>query len=193
MVYFQTQNPNLGKFWRALDWKMLIYYTSIWNILWPLVTFCVHLLHFIWFWCPVPRKIWQPWCGLTFLLLFFSVGRNRRMSKQKVNVNFISLKIYQKQVWSNRLICFRSKGWVGRLRNLFTKVFWDINADYKCGSIKLWIVVPCHPTIKKINFWLGWKTRIFKWLTKKCGSVCCNKGRLTRTVHSNGVISQLVK
>jgi hypothetical protein len=24
MVYFQTKNPNLGKFWTALDWKMLV-------------------------------------------------------------------------------------------------------------------------------------------------------------------------
>jgi hypothetical protein len=24
MVYFQTKNPNFCKFWRALDWKMLI-------------------------------------------------------------------------------------------------------------------------------------------------------------------------
>jgi hypothetical protein len=24
MVYFQAKNPNLGKFWRALDWKMLL-------------------------------------------------------------------------------------------------------------------------------------------------------------------------
>jgi hypothetical protein len=24
MVYFQNKNPNLGKFWRALGWKMLI-------------------------------------------------------------------------------------------------------------------------------------------------------------------------
>jgi hypothetical protein len=33
MVYFQTKNPNLGKFWRALDWTMLIYFMTIWNIL----------------------------------------------------------------------------------------------------------------------------------------------------------------
>jgi hypothetical protein len=33
MVYFQTKNPNLGKFWTALDWKMLIYLMAIWNIL----------------------------------------------------------------------------------------------------------------------------------------------------------------
>jgi hypothetical protein len=38
MVSFQTKNPNLGKFWRALDWKMLIFYvyleyfTDIWEI-----------------------------------------------------------------------------------------------------------------------------------------------------------------
>jgi hypothetical protein len=28
MEYFQTKNSNLGKFWRALEWKMLEY-------LWP--------------------------------------------------------------------------------------------------------------------------------------------------------------
>jgi hypothetical protein len=38
MVYFQTKNPNLGKFWRALDWKNdtfyghLEYITDIWDI-----------------------------------------------------------------------------------------------------------------------------------------------------------------
>jgi hypothetical protein len=29
MVSFQTKNPNLGKFWRTLDWKMLIYFMAI--------------------------------------------------------------------------------------------------------------------------------------------------------------------
>jgi hypothetical protein len=32
MVCFQTKNPNLGNFWRALDWKMLIYFMAICNI-----------------------------------------------------------------------------------------------------------------------------------------------------------------
>jgi hypothetical protein len=38
MVYFQTQNPNLGKFLRALDWKNvdifyghLEYFKDIWE------------------------------------------------------------------------------------------------------------------------------------------------------------------
>jgi hypothetical protein len=33
MVRLQTKNPNLGKFWGALDWKMLVYFMFIWNIL----------------------------------------------------------------------------------------------------------------------------------------------------------------
>jgi hypothetical protein len=42
MVCFQTQNPNLGKFWRVLLWQIfgilydhLVYFTAIGNILWP--------------------------------------------------------------------------------------------------------------------------------------------------------------
>jgi hypothetical protein len=34
MVYFQTKNPNLGKFWTVLQWKILVYFMSIWSILW---------------------------------------------------------------------------------------------------------------------------------------------------------------
>jgi hypothetical protein len=29
ILYLQTKNPNLGKFWRESDWKMLIYFMSI--------------------------------------------------------------------------------------------------------------------------------------------------------------------
>jgi hypothetical protein len=40
MVYFQTKNPNLGKFWKVLQWKMMVfldhfvYFTAKWYILW---------------------------------------------------------------------------------------------------------------------------------------------------------------
>jgi hypothetical protein len=33
MVSFQTGNSNLGKFWRCLDGKIVIYFMSISNIL----------------------------------------------------------------------------------------------------------------------------------------------------------------
>jgi hypothetical protein len=46
MVYFQTKNPNSGKFWSPLDWKLLIYFVAIWNILRAFGTFYDQLLHF---------------------------------------------------------------------------------------------------------------------------------------------------
>jgi hypothetical protein len=33
MVYLQTKNPNLGKFWSGLEWKMLVHFMTIWSIL----------------------------------------------------------------------------------------------------------------------------------------------------------------
>jgi hypothetical protein len=53
MVYFQTKNPTLGNFLRALDWKMLDinyghlkYFTGIGEVLFPFGTFSVHLVYF---------------------------------------------------------------------------------------------------------------------------------------------------
>jgi hypothetical protein len=46
MVCFQTKNPNLGKFWRALGWKIFMYFMAIWNILWRFGIFNDHLVHF---------------------------------------------------------------------------------------------------------------------------------------------------
>jgi hypothetical protein len=44
MVYFQTKNPNLGKFWRALKWKMLVYFKVISIILPPFDIVYVYLV-----------------------------------------------------------------------------------------------------------------------------------------------------
>jgi hypothetical protein len=44
MVYFQTQNPNLGKFWSVLQSKMLVYFMAIRNI------FFGHLVYFMAIW-----------------------------------------------------------------------------------------------------------------------------------------------
>jgi hypothetical protein len=30
MVYFKTKKPNLGIFWKALEWKMSVYFTAVW-------------------------------------------------------------------------------------------------------------------------------------------------------------------
>jgi hypothetical protein len=54
MVCFQTKNPNLGKFMRALDWKMLICYMAIWDILRTFGIFYDHLVHFVFIWYIFP-------------------------------------------------------------------------------------------------------------------------------------------
>jgi hypothetical protein len=46
MVYFKTKNNILGIFWRALEWKMLVYLMIIWNILRP---FCFIYVIAIWY------------------------------------------------------------------------------------------------------------------------------------------------
>jgi hypothetical protein len=53
MVYFQTKNPSLGKFGRAFDWKNLMYFMDIWDILRTFGIFHDHLLHFVFTWCIV--------------------------------------------------------------------------------------------------------------------------------------------
>jgi hypothetical protein len=47
MVSLQTKNPDSGKFRRALDGKMLIYFMAIWNILQTFGAFYDHLVHFV--------------------------------------------------------------------------------------------------------------------------------------------------
>jgi hypothetical protein len=31
MVYFHTKTPNLGMVWKVLEWKMFVYFMTIWN------------------------------------------------------------------------------------------------------------------------------------------------------------------
>jgi hypothetical protein len=47
MVCFLTKNTNLGKFWRVLQWKMLVYFMADWSILRPFGIFCGHLIYFM--------------------------------------------------------------------------------------------------------------------------------------------------
>jgi hypothetical protein len=61
---FKPKNSNLGKFWRVLQWKMLVYLMVIWSIL---RSFGMAIWYILWllgiffpFWYVVQRKIWQP-------------------------------------------------------------------------------------------------------------------------------------
>jgi hypothetical protein len=81
---WETRNPNLGKFWRAhiasplcsgriwkvgdkktfwraLKWKILVYFMIIWTFLRPFFIFFVHWVFLSHFGILSQEKIWQPW------------------------------------------------------------------------------------------------------------------------------------
>jgi hypothetical protein len=65
---FKPKYPNLNKFWRALDSKMMIYLMVVWNILRTFGIFYDHLVHLVFLWyifsgfgIMYQEKIWQPW------------------------------------------------------------------------------------------------------------------------------------
>jgi hypothetical protein len=55
MACFQTKNPSLGKFWRALEWKMLLYLVVISSILQPFDIFYGHFGKVVVIWYIFPR------------------------------------------------------------------------------------------------------------------------------------------
>jgi hypothetical protein len=83
MVYFQNKNLNLGKFWRALEWKMLaflwsfgiiyghlvyLYFMDSWYTLWSIGIFCL-----FWYIVGYLHKTGYPDynAGVVYMLQFF--------------------------------------------------------------------------------------------------------------------------
>jgi hypothetical protein len=54
MVSFRTKNPNLGKFWRVLQWKILVYFMAIWSTFQPFDIFHGLWVYFPPFWYILP-------------------------------------------------------------------------------------------------------------------------------------------
>jgi hypothetical protein len=77
MVYFQTKNPNLGKFWRVLVRKMLLYFMAICNIICPFGIFYDHLVHIVFIWYIFPVLV--P-CTKKSLATLVSLGKVRRQN-----------------------------------------------------------------------------------------------------------------
>jgi hypothetical protein len=46
----KPKNANLGKFWRALDWRMLTHFKALWCILQTFGIFYDHSVHFVVIW-----------------------------------------------------------------------------------------------------------------------------------------------
>jgi hypothetical protein len=65
-AYFENKNPNLGKFWRVLQWKMLVNFMAIWS-----TYFMGHLVYFVAIWYTyfmVIGYIWQPWSSVELVV-----------------------------------------------------------------------------------------------------------------------------
>jgi hypothetical protein len=67
MVGFPTKIPNLDKFRRVLQWKMMVYFMDAWSvlrsfcyILWTFGIIRGNLVYFFPFWYFVPRKSGNP-------------------------------------------------------------------------------------------------------------------------------------
>jgi hypothetical protein len=60
MVYIKSKSPNLGIFWRAIEWKHLAQIMYIWYNVWPLGIVCGPLVYFYRYGMFDQRKIWQP-------------------------------------------------------------------------------------------------------------------------------------
>jgi hypothetical protein len=42
MAYFETKTPNLDKFWKVLQWNMLVYVVAIWS------RYCTAIWYTLW-------------------------------------------------------------------------------------------------------------------------------------------------
>jgi hypothetical protein len=84
MVYFQAKNPTLGKFLRALDFKLLMYFIAVWNICQTFGIFFDHLVHFVFIWYIFPvlasctkKNLATLICNIAKNVLFLSICSHR--------------------------------------------------------------------------------------------------------------------
>jgi hypothetical protein len=110
MVFFQTKNPNLGKFWRVLQWKMLVCFITVWNILRPFGRFHGHLVDFMvtWYILSSFGKLYQQKSGNPAL-----IAKLRRFTLP----------------WQIASIALLSLGWSDHLFGADFSLFWD-NPDF---------------------------------------------------------------
>jgi hypothetical protein len=101
MVYFQTKDPNLGKFWSVLQWKLLVNFVAIRSILLPfrifyglLVYFVVILAYFSRFGMLYQDKSGNP----------DPASEQRRNSRQKFPRHVFSSKQQQVRSWRRGLV-----------------------------------------------------------------------------------------
>jgi hypothetical protein len=97
MVCFQTKNPNLGKFWGFLQWKIFVYFMTIWSILRTLEIFYGHLVHFVVIWYISPRF------GILYQEISDNPGPDMKTHTNKFFFKYVGL-AYQSRVLKNKYL-----------------------------------------------------------------------------------------
>jgi hypothetical protein len=102
MVCFQTKIPNLGKFWKVLQWKRLVYFMDIWSILLSFSIFYEHLVYFVEIWYIFPVLVFRTKKNLATL----SGHRSGCMCTYKDHFDFFSRKhnVTRRQLCCNPFI-----------------------------------------------------------------------------------------
>jgi hypothetical protein len=100
MVYFQTKNLNLGKFWRALERKMLLNYMTIW-------IFFGHLVYFM--------AIWYSLYSFGIFFPFWYVWTKKNLATLDfVHGHLWKCPLFRRHLYS-QLLCWLKGDKIGRI------------------------------------------------------------------------------
>jgi hypothetical protein len=97
MAHYLTKNPNLGKFWRVLEWKIVVHFMGIGNILRQFGIFYGHMVMLWYFgifsplWYIVSRKIWQTCSTIASFKIFFREKNFKQVLYDRGPVNQLTL------------------------------------------------------------------------------------------------------
>jgi hypothetical protein len=119
MVYFQTKSPNLGDFWRVLQWKMLAYFMDNWFILQPFGVLYGHLAYFLVIWCIFPHLVC---CTKKNLATLITARHAYKRIRAHANVHTVSNVCMKEPAFRNTAFKFLFKmlgGWEANF-NLFS-------------------------------------------------------------------------
>jgi hypothetical protein len=119
MVYFQTKNPNLGQFWRALCrtenvdicYAHLVYIMAIWYMLYPFGDLVAILVHF-----PPLSILWQeksgnhgltfwPWTSLRYLTQTTHLKRLLSANEIISNSNITKFRLASPRIYVHMYCC----------------------------------------------------------------------------------------
>jgi hypothetical protein len=155
MAYFQTKNSNLGKYWRSLQWKILVYFMAIWYmyfsakwyILWVFgIFFRFGIVFHILVCCT--KKIWQPW-GLSPFPVFSCRG-NILDINQGDRIGWIFAILGN----SFLLGTFLDVIWESKILGYYFTIFIVIRTNYGLGNITLCIEcnisIPSYRSSKEV-------------------------------------------